>query len=72
MGSHASTHCPATISVDSAIGGQTVPETCGVCGTAVSVTHAVHATIHTKTDAGVVDYYLCPQCYEDRVAPLFE
>lgn len=49
-----------------------MPETCRVCGDDVPVSQAAHATINTKTEAGVVDYYLCRSCYEDRVAPLFE
>jgi hypothetical protein len=49
-----------------------LPATCGICEDDVPLGHAVHATIHTKTDAGVVDYYVCQPCYEDELAPLFE
>lgn len=49
-----------------------MPATCGVCGEDVPLSNAVHATIHTKTDAGIVDHYVCPSCYEERLAPLFE
>ncbi|WP_336037857.1 hypothetical protein [Halobacterium yunchengense] len=49
-----------------------MPETCGVCGDAVAVRDAVHATINTKSDAGVVDYYVCRSCYEERLAVLFD
>jgi hypothetical protein len=49
-----------------------VPETCHVCGSDVPISHAVHTTIHTKTDAGIVDHYVCQSCYQDRVEPLFE
>mgnify|MGYP000221117895 CR=1 FL=1 len=52
--------------------GIAVATTCVVCGSDVPVSHAVHATINTKTDAGVVDHYVCQACYEDRLAPLFE
>ncbi|MFB6353909.1 MAG: hypothetical protein ABEJ92_07455 [Halobacteriales archaeon] len=47
-------------------------ETCGVCGTDVPYDLTVHVLIHTNTDAGVVDHYVCRSCYEERVAPLFE
>ncbi|MCG1003599.1 MULTISPECIES: hypothetical protein [Halobacterium] len=49
-----------------------MPATCGVCGDDVGLDHAVHATINTKTDDGVVDYYVCQPCYEGELAPLFE
>lgn len=49
-----------------------MPEPCGVCGEAVAIRHAVHVTIHTKGDAGVVDHYVCKPCYEAEVAPAFE
>jgi len=48
-----------------------VTEHCGVCGDAIPIRGAVHVTVNTKTDAGVVDYYVCRACYDDRVAALF-
>lgn len=49
-----------------------MPATCGICGDDVPLGHAVHTTINTKTDAGVVDHYVCPSCYEGDLAPLFD
>lgn len=48
-----------------------MPETCGVCADEVPYSLTVHVLIHTKTDAGVVDYYVCRSCYEDHLEPLF-
>lgn len=31
-----------------------------------------HVLIHPNTDEGVVDYYVCRTCYDERVAPLFD
>jgi len=47
-----------------------VTETCPVCGEAVPVRHAVHVTVNTKTDAGVLDQYVCRSCYRAELAPL--
>jgi uncharacterized protein YlaI len=49
-----------------------VPEQCSICEQTVPFDATVHATIHTKSDAGVVDYYVCRDCYRERMAPLFE
>jgi len=49
-----------------------VPEQCGICTETVPFDATVHTLIHTKDDDGVVDYYICRDCYEERVAPLFE
>lgn len=49
-----------------------MPEECGICGTEVPYGVTVHALIHTKSEEGVVDYYVCRPCYEERLEPLFE
>jgi hypothetical protein len=46
-------------------------EDCGICSATVPFAETVHVLIHTKTDEGVVDYYVCRSCYEDEMAPLF-
>lgn len=48
-----------------------VQETCGICGEEVPYSLTAHVTIHPNTDEGVVDYYVCRSCYDDRLAPLF-
>jgi len=47
-----------------------VPETCPVCGETVAVRNAVHVTVNTKTDAGILDEYVCRSCYRAELAPL--
>lgn len=47
-------------------------ETCGVCGEQVPFSNTVHILVHTKSDAGVIDQYICRDCYEAEIAPLFE
>jgi hypothetical protein len=47
-------------------------EECGICHETVSFSDTVHVLIHTKTEEGVVDYYICRDCYTDEIAPLFE
>jgi hypothetical protein len=47
-------------------------ETCGVCGEQVPFSNTVHILVHTKSDAGVIDQYICRGCYEAELAPLFE
>jgi hypothetical protein len=47
-----------------------VPETCPVCGEAVGVRNAVHVTVNTKGDAGILDEYVCRSCYRAELAPL--
>lgn len=49
-----------------------MPEPCGVCGEQVAIRHAIHVTIHTKEEAGVVDHYVCRPCYERKLTPQFE
>lgn len=47
-------------------------EVCGVCGERVPFSATVHVLIHTRSEAGVVDYYVCRDCYDAQVAPAFE
>ncbi len=47
-------------------------ESCGVCGTQVPFGDTVHLLVHTRSEAGVVDYYVCETCYEAEFAPKFE
>lgn len=47
-------------------------EDCGICQASVSLSNTVHVLIHTKSDEGVVDYYVCRECYQERLAPHFE
>lgn len=47
-------------------------ETCGICGKDVPFSLTAHVLIHPNTDEGVVDYYVCRHCFDDRVAPLFD
>lgn len=47
-------------------------EECAVCGEVVGFHHTVHVMFHTGGDEGVVDHYVCRQCYDDDLAPLFE
>ena len=47
-------------------------EDCGVCNETVSFSDTVHVLIHTKSEQGVVDYYVCRNCYDGKIAPLFD
>lgn len=47
-------------------------EGCRVCGAEVPFSATVHLLIHTRGEAGVVDYYVCRPCYEAELEPLFE
>lgn len=47
-------------------------EECAVCGEVVGFHHTVHVMFHTGGDEGVVDHYVCRQCYDGELAPLFE
>jgi len=47
-------------------------EECAICDALVSFSDTVHVLIHTRSDEGVVDYYVCSNCYDDRLAPLFD
>lgn len=44
-------------------------EQCSSCEAKISLADAVHLTINTKSDEGVVDYYVCRRCYEEKLAP---
>lgn len=47
-------------------------EECGICGATVPYSNTVHILIHTKSEAGVVDHYICQQCYERDIEELFD
>ena len=47
-------------------------EPCGICESVVPYSKTVHVTIHTKSDAGVVDRYVCRNCYEAEFMEFFE
>jgi hypothetical protein len=47
-------------------------EQCGVCEAVVPYSDTVHVTVHTKSEAGVVDAYICRDCYEDRLEGFLE
>ena len=47
-------------------------EACAICETPVPFSNTVHIMIHTRSDAGIVDYYVCRDCYEETIAPLFD
>jgi len=49
-----------------------VTEECAVCGDTTPFGDAIHLLIHTQSDEGVVDRYVCRRCYESDVQPLFE
>ena len=47
-------------------------EPCGICEAVVPYSKTVHVTIHTKSDAGVVDRFVCRPCYEAEFREFFE
>lgn len=47
-------------------------ESCAVCEAVVSYSDAVHVTVHTKSEEGVVDDFICRDCYEEKVASVVE
>jgi len=47
-------------------------EECGICGNAVPFSDTVHLLVHTRTDGGVVDRYVCRDCYEAELAPVLD
>ncbi|MFB6114213.1 MAG: hypothetical protein ABEJ58_08965 [Halodesulfurarchaeum sp.] len=47
-------------------------EECGICHETVSFSDTVHVLIHTKSERGVVDFYVCRSCYEEDLDPLFD
>jgi len=38
----------------------------------VSFSDTVHVLLNPRGDEGVVDYYVCRNCYEEELAPLFQ
>lgn len=46
-------------------------EQCGICTKEVFFADTVHVLVHTRTEEGVVDYYVCRECYEAELAPVF-
>lgn len=47
-------------------------EPCGICEAVVPYSKTVHVTIHTKSEAGVVDKFVCRPCYEAEFMEFFE
>lgn len=47
-------------------------EQCGICGATVPFSDAVHLLVHTQSDAGAFDRYVCRTCYENEIESLFE
>lgn len=47
-------------------------EDCGICGARVAFSDTVHVLVHTRTDEGVVDHYICRDCYDESLAPVFD
>lgn len=47
-------------------------EPCRICGAVVPFDDTVHMTIHTRSEDGVVDYYVCRGCFEDDLEDLFD
>lgn len=47
-------------------------EPCRICEAVVPYDDTVHMTIHTGGEAGVVDYYVCRDCFESEFEDLFE
>jgi hypothetical protein len=40
------------------------PETCAVCGNRYPFDSTVHVLVHTNGAEGVLEYYVCENCYE--------
>lgn len=47
-------------------------ERCPVCKNKASFSDTVHLLIHTHTDVGVIDHYVCRNCFEEHIEPVFE
>lgn len=47
-------------------------EGCVICGATVPFSSTVHVLINTKTEDGVLDYYICEDCYTEKLAPHFD
>lgn len=48
-----------------------MPEDCGICGQTVPFSATIHTLIHTRSEEGVIDCYVCRACYEDHLEELF-
>ena len=44
-----------------------MPETCGICQASIPFGDAIHLVIHTRSEEGVIDYFLCRSCYEQTL-----
>lgn len=42
-------------------------EPCRICESVVPYSDTVHVTVHTKSDLGVVDAFVCRSCYEEHL-----
>ena len=47
-------------------------EDCGICGSTVPFSETVHVLVHTRSDQGVVDSYVCRACYEDELESVLD
>ena len=47
-------------------------EPCRICDATVSFSDTVHVLLNPRGEEGVVDYYVCRNCYEEHLAPLFD
>jgi len=47
-------------------------ETCGSCGQQVPFSETVHVLVHTKSEDGVIDSYVCRGCYERHLRPIVD
>ena len=47
-------------------------EPCRICEAVVSFSDTVHVLLNPRGEEGVVDYYVCRNCYEERLVPLFD
>lgn len=47
-------------------------EPCRICEAVVSFSDTVHVMMNPRGEEGVVDYYVCRDCYDGRLAPLFD
>lgn len=48
------------------------PDPCAVCGEEFPFSYTVHMLIHTQSEEGVIDHYVCRGCYESEIEPAFE
>jgi len=47
-------------------------ESCAACEAVITYSDAVHVTVHTKGEKGVVDEFICRDCYETDIAGVVE